>query len=75
MDRVFVRLGEGARREPPRLRRSGLVASGAPIGLLMRHLVHDAATWELYEGLLEALMRHSAVRCPRVRSVIRLRGN
>ena len=58
-----------------RLRRNGFVASGAPIGLLMHHLVHDATTWELCDGLLEALTEHSAVRWAGVRSVIGVGGN
>jgi peptidoglycan/xylan/chitin deacetylase (PgdA/CDA1 family) len=55
-----------------RLRRRGLVASGSPVGFLMHHLVHDAATWDLYEEVLAALTNHSAVRFARVRSVIGL---
>jgi len=58
-----------------RLRRIGFVAPHAPIGLLTHHLVHDDATWELCGQLLEALTKHSAVRCARVRSVIGIAGD
>lgn len=55
-----------------RLRRNGFVAPGAPIGLLMHHLVHDEATWDLYDGFLEATTAHSAVRFARIGAVIGL---
>jgi hypothetical protein len=44
-----------------RLRRLGLIAHTAPIGLVTHHLRHDSEIWALTGALLDRLVRHPAV--------------
>ena len=52
-----------------KLRRHGIVPSGAPIGVVTHHLVHDAAIWSLAEELLGRLARHPAVITPEIAEI------
>jgi peptidoglycan/xylan/chitin deacetylase (PgdA/CDA1 family) len=45
-----------------RLRRLGLVARDAPVGVMTHHLVHDAAIWTLTETTLTRLAAHPGAR-------------
>jgi hypothetical protein len=44
-----------------RARRSGLLASNLPIGLVTHHLAHDENVWQACDAVLQLLRRHEAI--------------
>jgi peptidoglycan/xylan/chitin deacetylase (PgdA/CDA1 family) len=53
-----------------RLRRKGYKATGAPIGLLGHHLVHDEAIWSVLARLIEHLRRHAGAVFPSIAALM-----
>lgn len=53
-----------------RLRRKGYVDRTAPVGLLLHHLIHDAAIWSVVDELLAVLRAHPAALFPKLAALM-----
>ncbi|MFX9123728.1 hypothetical protein ABTN41_19840, partial [Acinetobacter baumannii] len=53
-----------------RLRRKGYVDRTAPVGLLLHHLIHDAAIWSVVDELLAVVRAHPAALFPKLAALM-----